>query len=292
VSVMSRLRAAGFEVYLREQWGTRQADAYATRAASAYYQLPAGLPYHFLHLTVTRDGDTVREGKEGARQIETYGYTTPPMVSYQALVTNEGRIYEGQSYGVKGTHTVNDKNVSGFPRDLNRAGYAVALMQDVEDEVTDAQVVAVAACYAAAELEGFVARGAPVYPHNKFAWKACPGPLADARLQEIAHLKNQLVASGLPTGANQIGSPQEDDMALSDKLYPHRQDSPTVNDALRAILRLEAAEKRRNEALRKQIRAVRTAIEAQASPAEVQRLLEGMEATIQLVVTDTTEEKP
>lgn len=86
-------------------------------------------------------------------------------------------------------------------------------------------------------------------------------------------------------------SPQEDDMALSEKLYPNREDSPTVRDALRAVLRFEAAEKRRAETLRKQVAAVRQAVDAQASPAEVKRLLEGMEATIQLVVTDP-EEKP
>ena len=71
------------------------------------------------------------------------------MVSYQDLVTNEGRYYEGQSYGVKGTYTVNDRDVPGFAQDLNLLGYATAIMQDVEHEVTDAQVRTIALVFAA-----------------------------------------------------------------------------------------------------------------------------------------------
>lgn len=126
------------------------------------------------------------------------------MVSYQDLVTNEGRYYEGQSYGVKGTHTVNDKNVPGFPDDLNLYGYATALMQNVEDDVTDAQVRVVAMIFAARELAGLVRRGAPIYPHRIFAAKACPGDKAMARLPEITQLRHEFVRHGLPN--------QEDDM--------------------------------------------------------------------------------
>lgn len=198
MTVISRLRSAGFEVYTRKQWGSQRLSAYRQRASNPYYRLPMGLPNHYLHISVTSDTDTVQEGAAGARQIENYGYTSPPMVSYQMLVTNEAKIFEGQNYGVKGTHTVNDKGIAGFPKDLNREGYAVALMQNVGDEVTDEQVVAIAACFASAELEGYVRRGAPIYPHRKFAWKSCPGDKAVARLAEIERLKNKFVREGLP----------------------------------------------------------------------------------------------
>ncbi len=211
MSVVSRLRAAGFKVYTREQWGTRYEHEYAKRAANPYYRLDDPVDHHFLHITVTRDTDTIRQGFEGARQVEGYGYTTPPMVSYQMLTTNEGVAYEGQNYGVKGTHTVNDKNVPGFPDDLNRHGYAVALMQNVWDEVTDEQVNLIAACFAAAELEGHVRKGAAVHPHRTFAAKDCPGDKAVARLADIERLKNEYVLSGL-------GTPPEDDMPTPDEL--------------------------------------------------------------------------
>lgn len=212
MSVVTRLRDAGFEVYTREQWGSKVLSAYAARAASSSYRLSKPLPYHYLHISVTSDTDTVKEGFAGAQQIETYGYTSPPMVSYQMLVSNEGKVFEGQNYGVKGTHTVNDKKVPGFDTDLNRYGYAVALMQNVQDEVTDEQVAAVAACYAAAELEGWVRKGAPIYPHRMFAWKDCPGDKAVARLNEIMKLKDQFVRAGLRIGK------EWDEMATQDEV--------------------------------------------------------------------------
>lgn len=153
--------------------------------------------YHFLHITVTRETNTIAQGKAGARQVETYGYSSPAMVSYQDLVTNEGRYFQGQDYGTKGTHTVNDKGVSGYPRDLNLRGYATALMQNVQDPVTDIQVDVVAKVFAARELTGWVRRGAPILPHRMFAWKSCPGDKAMARLPEIARLRDQYVKDGL-----------------------------------------------------------------------------------------------
>jgi hypothetical protein len=200
MTVISRLRRAGVECYTREQWGSpRERDgSYARRRLS--HPMPNGpAPYHFLHITVTADTDTKLEGAEGARKVESFGLSTPPMVSYQDLVTNEGRYFQGQNYGVKGTHTINDKNVPGYPNNLNMYGYATAIMQNVDDAVTEVQVQVIAMIFAARELEGLVRRGAPVFPHRKFDWKLCPGDKAVARLPEIIKLKNQYVREGLPT---------------------------------------------------------------------------------------------
>lgn len=208
--VIDTLRAAGVECYTRTQWGSPQekAGAYALRRRT--HPMPAGpADFHFLHITVTRDTDTVQEGAAGARQIEGYGYSTPPMVSYQDLVTNEGKYFQGQDYGVKGTHTVNDLGVEGFPHDLNRRGYACALMQNVGDAVTGEQVQLVAMVFAARELAGLVKRGAPVYPHRKFAAKSCPGDLAMKQLDEIVRLKDQYVRAGaLPRLGEPVLPPQ------------------------------------------------------------------------------------
>jgi hypothetical protein len=180
--------------------------------------MPSGpASYHFWHITVTADTDTVLEGKSGARKVESYGLSTPPMVSYHGLVTNEGKWFEGQSYGVKGTHTINDKKVPGFPHDLNKYGYAVAIMQNVKDEVTDAQVRTCAMAFAAAELDGYVKRGAPIYPHRKFAWKECPGDKAVSRLAEVQKLKDQYVRNGLPK-AGTAPTPKPTPPSLSEVL--------------------------------------------------------------------------
>lgn len=221
--IIPLLREWGVECHTRRDWGSpREADGSYARRRGTHPMPDGAAAYHFLHITVTRDTDTVREGAAGARQIEGYGYSRPPMVSYQDLVTNEGRYYQGQDYGTKGTHTVNDKNVPGFPEDLNLHGYAVALMQNVDDDVTDAQVHTVAKVLAAREVLGLVKRGAPIYPHRKFAAKACPGDRAVARLEEISRLRTHYV--------NRYD--QEDDMAF------------TEDDRAR-LARLEEAEKKR-----------------------------------------------
>lgn len=200
LAVLDLLEDAGVECYTREEWGSVRPDAYIKRRST--HPMPSGpADYHFLHITVTPDSDTVLEGKAGARKVESYGLSTPPMVSYQDLVTNEAKYFQGQDYGTKGTHTVNDKNISGYPHDLNKEGYALAIMQNVGDEVTDEQVKVIAMVFAAREIAGFVKKNAPIYPHRAFDWKLCPGDKAMARLDEIRRLKDHYVEHGLPNPA-------------------------------------------------------------------------------------------
>lgn len=214
-TIIPLLRNAGVECFTRSEWDSpREREGAYVRRKNTHPMPPGPAPFHFLHITVTADTDTVREGADGARQVEGYGYSTPPMVSYQDLVTNEGRYFEGQSYRVKGTHTVNDKGVAGYPRDLNLCGYACALMQNVGDEVTDVQVRVVAMVFAARELAGLVRRGAPILPHRMFANKKCPGDRAVARLDEIRTLRDKYVREGLPSGL-------EDDVAAQD-VWEHK----------------------------------------------------------------------
>lgn len=234
MAVIDLLEASGIECYTREEWGTVRPEAYVRRRST--HPMPEGpADYHFLHITVTSDTDTVKEGKAGARQIEAYGLSTPPMVSYQDLATNEARYFQGQDYGTKGTHTINDKNVPGFPKDLNKEGYALAIMQNVADKVTDEQVDLIARVFAARELVGFVKKGAPIFPHRKFAYKACPGDLAIARLNEIEELKEWFVLNGLP--------------------YPARDDKIAILVARIARLRKVAAKYPKTSTRRRAIRA-------------------------------------
>ena len=215
MSVIARLKAAGVETYSRAEWGSVRPAAY-TKRRSTHPMPQVAARWHFLHITVTPDTDTVLQGKSGARKVESYGLSTPPMVSYHGLTTNEGKWFEGQSFGVKGTHTINDKNVVGFPHDLNLYGYAQAIMQNIGDEVTDAQVRTLAMAFAAAELDGYVARNALIHPHRKFANKDCPGDKAMVRLPEIQRLKNQYVHTGLPKASTPSKPPvQEDEMTAA-----------------------------------------------------------------------------
>lgn len=255
-TIVPALRAAGVECYTRTEWGSpRQRDGSYSRRRHTH-PMPAGpARFHFLHITVTADSDTVREGADGARQVEGYGYSTPPMVSYQDLVTNEGRYFQGQDYGTKGTHTVNDKAVAGYPRDLNLYGYACALMQNVGDDVTDEQVRTVALVFAARELAGLVRRGAPILPHRMFAAKSCPGDKAMARLDEIRTLRDRYVRDGLPAG-------MEDDVAAED-VWQHKvteRDDKTKASKRSAEYLLADAHRRAGDAARSARRAERAVV--------------------------------
>lgn len=202
-AVIKQLRKHGVTCLTREEWGSARLWAYIARRKT--HPMPkAPAKYHFLHITVTADTDTIPAGKLGAQKVESYGLSTPPMVSYQDMITNEGIYYQGQDYGTKGTHTINDKNVPGFPNDLNLEGYALAIMQNVDDPVTDRQVIVAAMVFAAREIAGWVRKGAPIYPHRKFAAKACPGDRAVARMDEIERLKNYYVEHGLPRDAERL----------------------------------------------------------------------------------------
>lgn len=199
MTIIKELRAAGVECYTRTQWESPQQKAGAYRRRRRTHPMPKGpARYHFLHITVTHDTDTLAEGAAGMRQVEGYGYSTPPTVSYQDCVTNEGRYFEGQNYRVKGTHTINDKDTVGYPHDLNAYGYATALLQNVGDDVTEVQADLVAMIFAARELKGLVAKGAPVLPHRLFAWKSCPGDKAMVWVDWIVERKNHYVTHGLP----------------------------------------------------------------------------------------------
>lgn len=209
--VIEQLRAAGFECYTRAQWGTVRPNAYAQRGRT--HPMPNGpTDFHALHITVTPDTDTKLEGFAGMRKVESFGLSSGgAQVSYQDCVTNEGKYFQGQDYGTRGTHTINDKKVKGFVEQLNEKCYATAIMQNVNDEVTDAQVELIAAIFAARELAGLTKKGAPVYPHRKFAFKACPGDKAVARIPEIVKLKNHYVKFGLP---NKNAAPVKKTMAV------------------------------------------------------------------------------
>jgi hypothetical protein len=211
MSVIGRLEDAGVECYTRAEWESpRQADGSYDRRSLTHPMPEEPARYHFLHITVTDDTDLPEDGKAAARRVESFGLSTPPMVSYHDLVTNEGRYYAGMPYGVKGTHTINDKNVPGFPHDLNLFGYATALMQNVQHDVTDRQVRVVAMIAAARELEGLTLRGSPIYPHRTFDWKLCPGDKAMERMAQITLAKNLYVINGLPNEEDEV---KDEDLA-------------------------------------------------------------------------------
>lgn len=190
----------GLEFVTRSNWGSQYASVYEHRMNDSYYRLNLPLDYLFCHISVTPEvGDSLGDESEAMRIIERVGYDRfNSGFSYNTAVHDTGRIMLGMPFTAKGTHTINDKSVPGFPFDLNRYGHAVCLPQVESTLVTDIQVQNIARWGAALKLAGINnARNGKFYPHATFAWKACPGAKMIARLDDCNDLLNDYIRNGI-----------------------------------------------------------------------------------------------
>lgn len=189
----ARLAAQGLQITTREQWGAQQSYTSARTV-----NRPA--QWLFLHITVTADpADTVTAESAACRQVEAIGQSRFGIGwSYNAGVMQSGRLYEGQPLTRRGAHTVNDKPNPSFPTgSLNYDARACALVQNVQDAVTDAQIDAAARWGAALRRSGEAVGGARWYGHRDVTAKSCPGDLGYARLGELNTLTDHYTQHGL-----------------------------------------------------------------------------------------------
>jgi len=188
--VIGRLEAAGFKVKTHEEWGSKQRAVYAARLRDKPIDIP--VPYGFLHITVTESDEP---GVFEMQDVEAIGMSRfGSGVSYNWVLDHRDHtIYQGQFLEAKGTHTVNEKNVEGFPFNLNYFGHAVAILGNVDTPVCNKCVECIAAIFAAEQLQNVMQVGAPILPHRKFANKACPGDIAMEHLDDIQRRTDRLV---------------------------------------------------------------------------------------------------
>lgn len=196
--VIQRLRAGGFKVRTRPQWGSTEAETYAYRLRSKPVDFP--VDHFFAHITVTSV-----HGDAGARKVEEIGMERfGSGVSYNWLVDHTTHtIYEGQPLAAKGTHTVNDKRVAGFPMppdSMNYVGHAIALVGMPGDEFCDTCAELFAAIMAAEKVEGVAREDARLYPHSKFAAKDCPTTAVRDKLPLIHRRQRKLREEFLAPG--------------------------------------------------------------------------------------------
>lgn len=198
-----------------------------------------------------------------AYHMDTKGWSD---IAYQVAVDQAGNRYD-----LRGLHTQSGANGDS---DVNERFGAVLLVLAAGEEPTGAMVAETAAVID--DHERLFPRSRRVVGHSQIrpGGTTCPGPA---------------VMSLIETGAFTRPS-EEDDMQLSDKLYPKQADSPTVGDALKAVVRLEKAERRREELIKSRLAALRAAVAANASPAEVEALLNSLDAQITLVVNQEKQE--
>ncbi len=170
-NVVRELRAQGYTVLNRKEWGSKHRALYQWRRVNRRFVGPAD--HAFAHITVTRPSD---DPKVDAQVLESIGMARfGSGISYNwALHKPSKTIILGQPHDAAGTHTVNDKNVPGFHDNLNYWGHAIAFIGWPGDVFDEWCVDAAAAIIRAERKHGAMKAEAHMYPHSKFAWKDCP----------------------------------------------------------------------------------------------------------------------
>lgn len=169
--VIARLRELGFDVVTRKEWGTVHESLYQSRRKTKTVDLP--VRYAFQHITVTRNTSNFAADM---RTLERIGYERfQSGISYNwAVDPDTGVIGEGQPLDAKGTHTVNDKGVAGYPENLNYYGHAIACIGMPGLQPSQKFELACVAILRASWDEDVMRDECEYLPHSKFANKDCP----------------------------------------------------------------------------------------------------------------------
>ena len=180
--IIRELRRAGFTVLSRKQWGSRHRPRYQWRRIHRHF--PGRGKDFFAHVTVT---NRTKNFAADVRLVEQIGWERfRTGISYNYAVDQvTGEIAIGMPHDAAGAHTLNDKDVSGFPSNLNYYGHAIAWIGDVGDRPSQRCKDAFSAIIAAEKKHNASQRGARIFPHSKFAWKECPLTVMTNALPDI-----------------------------------------------------------------------------------------------------------
>lgn len=229
---VEKLRSWGFNVKDHLQWGSSKEALYQQRRTTHPVKLP--VPYAFSHISVTVDDGTLTgDFYHDMQELERIGFQRfQSGISYNwAIDMATGMIGEGQYLDAKGTHTVNDKNVPGFPNNLNYYGHAIVAIGMPGDLPSEDFIASFAGILAAEQATGQMAGNAPIYPHSYFAAKDCPTEAVRSRLPEIRRLVPSI---GITTG----------DLTMAD--------AQAIFNRLETLIKAEEARYARYEAIHKE----------------------------------------
>lgn len=195
MTIVSTLKEWGYPVRTRKDWGTVYEDLYQKRrTARPTANFP--LSYQYFHITVTfDDGELTGDFDRDMRELERIGYLRfGTGISYTFVVDAEtGMIGEGHPVDAAGAHTINDKNVAGFPINLNKHGIAIAMLGMPGVQPTHYYRESCAAILRASWDEGVTKNEAPSYPHSFFAFKECPTTAVRVILPTIQQMAKEMV---------------------------------------------------------------------------------------------------
>ena len=188
--VHRRAEKRGLEILTRQEWGTKHAQVYADRRTSRPHSLLPDKPADTLwqHITVTFDTGTLRgDFKEDMQTLERIGMERfGSGFSYNFGVDHRsGMVGIGQSLDAKGTHTINDKGISGYSLDQNAVSLAVAWIGMPGMKPTDKAIRSLGLLVACLIDEGALTRGHDYNPHSMVAWKDCPTDAGRAAMAEV-----------------------------------------------------------------------------------------------------------
>lgn len=174
--VVRNLRKRGVKVQTRKQWGSKYPGVYRTRLITRRVTRRKADTV-VQHITVTFDsGKLVGDFREDMRTIERIGFERfGSGFSYNFGVDMKtGMVGVGMPLLAKGTHTVNDKRVSGFSYDQNAVARAIAVIGMPNDPLSDEAKESIAQLLAALMDERAVTLDPDYLPHSFFAYKDCP----------------------------------------------------------------------------------------------------------------------
>ena len=198
------LRNSGVPVQTREQW----------EAKYRYSANSMGKPrYAFLHITVTNPTGNIAKDSQTVERIGIQRFPNTG-ISYTALVHQGGTVCIGQPDGRRGAHTLNDKNIAGFPHNLNAVGDAISFVANVQHAFTEKEAESVARYFAARQLAGVANYDGKIRMHRDFAWKECPGTKAMAWITKINQKYTAYVKAGKLPGGTVVTPPGEEEFIV------------------------------------------------------------------------------
>lgn len=161
----------GLDIIRHKEWGSNRQGVYAWRRRNKPAKPNADTV--FQHITVT---DPSGDFKANVRTVERIGYDRfKSGVSYNWVVDMDtGAVAAGMPLDAKGTHTVNNKNVSGYSYDQNYHARAIAVLGMPNTPLSKKAEESIAILLAAMMDAGAITDTFDYKPHSFVAWKDCP----------------------------------------------------------------------------------------------------------------------
>lgn len=179
--VIRNARRHGVTVYTRRQCRIFSPVYQWRRRFRRHAPMPSDTCWQ--HISVTNPARIKRDARILHRiGMERFGSG----ISYNfAVDMSDGKVALGQSLDAKGTHTINDKRISGYSYDQNLVSHAIVVVGMPGTQLSRAAERSIVKLLAAMVDEGALTKGFDYNPHSMVAAKDCPCNETRNRMDEI-----------------------------------------------------------------------------------------------------------